>query len=163
MIASVHREAGGTEVFKGFCKKFGDDLQLELRQSNPKTTVLLSVINNEYKGLMYPRWGSLITENPNDRKDLQCGPNSKQRIENDQIIFSEDNFYETGIKLLLKKETLAKSLANQSANSLEEQLKIIKSFRIGAVTETTTLEKLKEGGYYSYEYQTRDEVLDTLK
>jgi hypothetical protein len=161
-IAS-HTDIAGKEIFGGFCYNFGQKLQAELRQVNPKATVIYRVIRNEYTGSRYPRWGSLLTDNPQDRQDIQCGPNSRQAIDKGLIIFSDSNFYETGIKILLKKETLDKYSIYQDSSNLPGLLETVRSkFRIGAIKETTTLDKLATGGYKKDSSDTRKEALSKL-
>lgn len=153
----------GNPVWSGFCHVFAQELEIELRQTNPNVTVKKREIVNSHKGEKYPRWGSLLTKNPEDRQDMQCGPNSRQAIENDQVIFSDVTFYETGIKFLLKKEISDEYLGEQSQKSFLDLLEIVRSrIRIGAIVGTTTLERLKSAGYRVSSYETRELLLDAL-
>ncbi len=161
-IGSVRTE-GGNSVWGGFCSTFAQELEIELQQINPGVTVEKREIKNDYKGSKYPRWGSLLTEEPEDRLDMQCGPNSRQAIENNQVIFSDVSFYETGIKLLLKKEISDEYLSDQSQESLLDLLEIVRAkIRIGAIVDTTTLERLRSAGYEVSSYETRELALKAL-
>ena len=161
-IGSVRAE-GNNDVWSGFCYTFGQALERELQQSNENAKVIYRRIANDYQGTKYPRWGSLLTDDPRNRLDMQCGPNSAQIIENDEIIFSDVAFYETGIKLLLKRETFEQYLADQSQDSLETLEFIKQAIEIGAIVETTTLDRLKSSNYSVYRYDTRDLLLDALE
>lgn len=154
----------GEDMSGGFCYMFRRELEAELRQINQNLTVKSRIIKNQYKGSNYPRWGSLLTkDDSSDKQDLQCGPNSRQSIENDQIIFSDSSFYETGIKLLLKKSTLDKYVNTQSQNDLAKSLDNIRSdVRIGVVKDTTTFERLKASAYKYYGYDERRQALKDL-
>jgi hypothetical protein len=161
-IAKSERVAGGKEVFSGFCHEFGQKLEQELQKNNSNTTVLLLPVKNEYLDpVKFPRWGSLTTDKPEHMRDLQCGPNSIPSANSESFIFSDLNFYETGIKLLIKKKTLGDYNINQDI-SLSELLKIIvrDKLRIGALNGTTTLERLKQ--YEHKGYNTRDDALHKL-
>ncbi|MFB2921644.1 hypothetical protein [Aerosakkonema funiforme] len=141
-----------SDTYIGFCAEFGNLLgeKLGIEEEN----VIYKVIANEGKGSKYPRWASLLINEDKDkniyRQDIQCGPNSSQPIDNDEIIFSMSNFYETGIKLFLKKDILDKYKPN-----------LIGRINIGVLKETTASVQFKNRKNIS-EKDTRKEILKGL-
>ncbi|MBE9158506.1 hypothetical protein IQ265_16940 [Nodosilinea sp. LEGE 06152] len=142
---AAKRSEGGSWVWSGFCYAFGQQLERELQQGNPNIRVEYREIVNDYKGTKYPRWGSLLTDEPSDRLDMQCGPNSRQNIDGNLVIFSDNSFYETGIKLLMKREIADQYLPDRNRTTLLEAIKqeIKQRIDIGAIVETTTLDRLQ--------------------
>lgn len=144
-------QRGTTDTYAGFCAEFGKQLAAKLG-----TRVKYREIKNEFIDPNHPRWDALLTDNLEDRQDIQCGPNSWQRRDNDKIIFSNSNFYETGIKLFLKKTVLDKNLDQNDPSSL------IKKIKIGVVKDTTTYDQLKNRRNISLR-STKKQVLEDLE
>jgi hypothetical protein len=115
---------------KMFCDVFKNVLQEQLENSEPAITVKPSTIVNQYKWPDFTRYAGLLLD-PSDPNyvDIECGPNSEssgqlpikygsKTLVSEEIAFSAP-FYETGIKLLLKRE-LAQKLSSSSPSDLEK-------------------------------------------
>lgn len=178
----------------GFCGRLEQQLKDEIKrldelgELNKKIEVYSITIANEYRGKKFIRYKGLRDDN---RNNIECGSNSissrhltdengdnfDKNIEFVHYFDSENSrktykvFYETGIKLLLKKEK-ARELSNLSQEQLAKELTKI---RIGVVTNTTTSKQLlgeKSKKHYQHvipegnqndESYAREEVLDSLE
>ena len=138
----------GSGQYDGFCGAFIEELRDELSRQSPqiRVTPLEKSIENQYRGKNYPRFGALL----DDKADIECGPNSRSSLDlkiegrpnktfGDEVELSTNNFYRTGIRLLLKKDT-AEELEKASSDDLQDQLQKLK---IAVLRHTTTLQQFE--------------------
>ena len=147
---------------KNYCDEFGRFLEMELRelltqevQVETRSVLDREEFNSDYERFIGVRNGII---------DIECGSNSKP-VESitessiwEGIAFSE-NFYTTGIKLLVKAEFVPES---QDPTRWIGEL----GGSIGVTDQTTTFERLSNEPLYrnSLEpYSTKDEALDALE
>jgi ABC-type amino acid transport substrate-binding protein len=147
-----YRIQAGSEKYEGFCSLFGRELEdsLSLRFPSLKIKVSYQVIINEYKEPPFNRYAGLKM----GKVHIECGPNSSSSSFKD-ILFSQ-SFYETGIKLLLKKDL---------ANQITDLKRNINSLAVGVIRDTTTLKYLSNSGNNVRSlkvYDTRDKALEDL-
>ena len=160
-VPAIGQHHRASDSFTGFCKVFSDELQKELKTINPNTEVKLDIIiNGPNTGT--DRYDSLTLPNTDYKKDMQCGPNSKQYEYNtNKIIFSEP-FYTTKIKLILKKNDIDNLNKNFKDRSNDIAMYIKKNIKIGVVEGTTTFDNLKSNQYSIISYKTRSQALEAL-
>lgn len=140
---------------EGFCGVFGRELKKELSRYDKSIEVRYDDIENEYNKTWYDRFDGLR----NGKINIECGPNSKDiQIDNvaDDIQFSVP-FYETGIKLLLKKSIIEKIHKSSDSNA------IIKSLKIATVRDTTTYNQLSFRNKLKYGIELIDPPFETRK
>jgi polar amino acid transport system substrate-binding protein len=113
--------------YGGFCDAFVKELKEVLNNDRLSTQVRVQDIENEYLGKNYPRFDGLII----DQIQIECGPNSRSSLKlpdvnrdnkpfSDKIELSDNNFYTTTIRLLVKKNT-AEELNKASGSELEKK------------------------------------------
>jgi polar amino acid transport system substrate-binding protein len=99
--------------YSGFCQDFAEQLERTLFKNHSKRPVVITQIENQYRGIGYPRFDGLLKSTI----DIECGPNSISSLDlkdkkgnkfSESIEFSNKSFYESNIKLLLKKEVANK-------------------------------------------------------
>ncbi|MEA5569539.1 hypothetical protein [Calothrix sp. UHCC 0171] len=150
----------------GFCSVFSDELEAELKIKVNKNKVQNDYIlfgNND----SINRFDGLITENQNNKYDIQCGSNSKHIFDildhkyKNGIAIS-DVFHTTRIKILLRKEKLDE--IKQQNKGEEKLLEAIKSkIAIGVMKQTTTAAELKNAEYNINEYEKSENMIRDLK
>jgi ABC-type amino acid transport substrate-binding protein len=141
---AIGRLSTDRKTISGFCgHTFEVRLREEISSRKIETTVSNQIVVNENIGGAYVRYQGLLAQSPENKIEIECGPNSllsgdltdgnDTRSFKDKITFSK-TFYQTGIKLLLRKDKY-KALANLSASELDSQ---IDKLLIGTVKDTTT-------------------------
>lgn len=140
-------------VEESFCYTFGQQLERELSQINVGIIVDFDDVNNEGKGGEFPRFQGLR----NGSHDIQCGSNSISPRPG--VIFSNP-FYETGIKLMIKKEDFNQYLKKISGNNRIDLVK--NEFKIAAEENTTTYRNLKNQGFNIQRYPSKDAALNAV-
>ena len=140
---------------EGFCGVFGRELKKELKKYDSSIEVKYDDIENEYNKKGYDRFDGIRNGNVN----IECGPNS-EAIHTDNVAEEIDfsiPFYETGIKLLMKKSLIEK--INQSSDINE----IFKNLKIATIRDTTTNRKLSYSHKLNYDINLIDSPFDTRK
>jgi polar amino acid transport system substrate-binding protein len=156
----------------GFCGVFARELGLNLNEE--QIDVIPNDIENEYRGEGYPRFDGLLS----NRIDVECGPNSKSSLDlpdkkgkpfRKAIDFSNNSFFTTGIRILVKAE-VGQRLSGLSPDNLPGELS---KLRIGVLPNTTTYMQFKDRKEYYPKYRVidaqsekgdaRDAALDALE
>ncbi|MGL4758349.1 MAG: hypothetical protein ACRCXZ_03360 [Patescibacteria group bacterium] len=170
----------------GFCKVFGEELKTYLHNKTLKDyEVQYTLIDNKYlEGVnqqyhqKYHRYDSLKAEHKEKAffQHIICGANSDfTKILNQGTIVRNgwshvkfsDSFHDTGIKILLKKDSdIYKQLKQIPINDAPKIFDFLKDKPIIVVDETVTLYQLKNtlkhNIYNVFSFRKRSEALDKL-